>query len=79
MSEKIYARFLHLYPSRFREAYGEEALQLFRDRARHERGLFRRLRLWNPRPRRWTAAASLPSRYWRTSGLASTRCFSEEC
>jgi hypothetical protein len=28
MSEKIYAWLLRLYPSRFREAYGEDALQL---------------------------------------------------
>jgi peptidase S41-like protein len=46
MSEKIYAWLLRLYPSRFREAYGDEALQLFRDRARDERGLLPRLRLW---------------------------------
>ncbi len=46
MSEKIYAWLLHLYPSHFREAYGEEALQLFRDRARHEKGFFARLQLW---------------------------------
>jgi len=46
MSEKIYAVLLRLFPSRFRESYGEDALQLFRDRARHETGLFPRLRLW---------------------------------
>src|SRR5579864_243532 len=46
MSEKIYAWLLHLYPSRFREAYGQEALQLFRDRSRNETGLVLRLRLW---------------------------------
>jgi hypothetical protein len=46
MSEKIYACLLRLFPSAFREAYGEEALQLFRDRARDERGFFRTLRLW---------------------------------
>ena len=46
MSEIIYAWLLRLYPSSFREAYGEEALQLFRDRARHERGLGAGLRLW---------------------------------
>src|SRR5215472_19185669 len=46
MSEKIYAWLLRLYPSHFREAYGEAALQLFRDRARHERGFFPALRLW---------------------------------
>src|ERR1700738_2408659 len=46
MSEKIYACLLRLFPSGFREAYGEAALQLFRDRARDERGFFRTLRLW---------------------------------
>ncbi len=46
MSEKIYAWLLCLYPSRFREAYGDEALQLFRDRSRDERGFLPRLRLW---------------------------------
>ena len=46
MSEKIYALLLRLYPSRFRAEYGEEALQLFRDRARGERGFFLTLRLW---------------------------------
>jgi len=46
MSEKIYALLLRLYPSRFRAEYGEEALQLFRDRARDERGFFPTLRLW---------------------------------
>lgn len=46
MSEKIYALLLRLYPSHFREAYGDEALQLFRDRARDEKGFFPTLRLW---------------------------------
>jgi hypothetical protein len=46
MSEKIYAWLLRLYPSHFREAYGDEALQLFRDRCRDETGFFPRLRLW---------------------------------
>lgn len=46
MSEKLYAFFLRLYPTHFREEYGDEALQLFRDRARDERGFFSRLRLW---------------------------------
>src|SRR5262249_4178649 len=45
MSEKIYAWLLRLYPSHFREAYGDQALQLFRDRARHEKG-FLGIRLW---------------------------------
>lgn len=46
MSEKIYAFLLQLYPSRFRRVYGQEALQLFRDRARDERGFLSGLRLW---------------------------------
>jgi hypothetical protein len=46
MSEKIYALLLRLFPSHFREAYGEDALQLFRDRARYEKGFFPSLRLW---------------------------------
>jgi hypothetical protein len=36
MSEKLYSCLLRLYPAHFREAYGDEALQLFRDRAKHE-------------------------------------------
>src|ERR1700704_2336466 len=46
MSEKIYAWLWRLYPPRFREAYGAEALQLFRDRARDEKGFLPSLRLW---------------------------------
>jgi hypothetical protein len=46
MSEKIYALLLRLYPAHFRKTYGEEALQLFRDRVRDERGFLSALRLW---------------------------------
>jgi hypothetical protein len=46
MSEKIYALLLRLHPSHFREAYGDEALQLIRDRSRDEKGFFAVLRLW---------------------------------
>jgi hypothetical protein len=46
MSEKVYAFLLRLFPAGFRQAYGKEALELFRDRWRDERGLFPRLRLW---------------------------------
>jgi Bacterial Ig-like domain (group 3) len=46
MSERIYTWLLHLYPSHFRKVYGDEALQLFRDRARDERGLLSGIRLW---------------------------------
>jgi hypothetical protein len=46
MSEKVYALLLRLYPSRFRKEYEGEALQLVRDRLRHETGLIRRVLLW---------------------------------
>jgi Big-like domain-containing protein len=46
MSEKIYGWLLRLYPSSFQRAYGEEALQLFRDRARDEKEFLSGLRLW---------------------------------
>jgi hypothetical protein len=46
MSEKIYSWLLRLYPSEFREKYGGEALQLFRDRARDETGFWPSVRLW---------------------------------
>src|SRR5690349_7298472 len=46
MFENIYAWLLQLYPSRFREEYGGEILQLFRDRAGDEKGFWPRLRLW---------------------------------
>ncbi|MGA2673795.1 MAG: S41 family peptidase [Terracidiphilus sp.] len=46
MSEKIFACLLRLYPSRFREKYTEEAIQLYRDLDRHETGLLQRTGLW---------------------------------
>ncbi len=46
MSEEIYAWLWRLFPSDFRERYGNEALQLFRDRSRDEKGFVPRLRLW---------------------------------
>lgn len=46
MSERIYRWLLRLYPASFREKFGKEALQLFRDRARDEKGFAPRLRLW---------------------------------
>lgn len=45
MLERIYFRLLRLYPTAFQKAFGEEALQLVRDRLRDERGLIARLRL----------------------------------
>ena len=62
MSEKIYAWLLRLYPSHFREAYGNEALQLFRDRTRDEKGFFPGLRLWLDLLA--DLAVSLPHAYW---------------
>jgi hypothetical protein len=46
MSEKIFACLMRLYPSRFREKYTEEAMQLYRDLSRHETGLLRGMGLW---------------------------------
>ncbi len=46
MSEKIYALLWRLYPANFRKTYGEEALQLFRDLARDEKGFISGLQLW---------------------------------
>lgn len=45
MFESFCALLLRLYPAAFRRTHGSEALLLLRDRARHERGLFRRVRL----------------------------------
>src|SRR5262249_46387836 len=45
MFENFCALLLRLYPTEFRRAYGREAAQLVRDRARHERGVLLRLRL----------------------------------
>lgn len=46
MSEKVFRLLLHLYPPRFRHEYGNEALQLFRDRSRDETGVWPSVRLW---------------------------------
>jgi len=46
MSEKVFRFLLRLYPSRFRQEYGDEALQLFRDRSRDETGVWPSVRLW---------------------------------
>jgi hypothetical protein len=45
MFETLCALLLRLYPAEFRDAYGPDALQLMSDRARDERGVFRRVRL----------------------------------
>jgi Peptidase family S41/N-terminal domain of Peptidase_S41 in eukaryotic IRBP len=46
MSERIYSCLLRLYPASFREAYGDAAMELFRERLRDERGFWRQLQLW---------------------------------
>src|SRR5262245_4757557 len=45
MFENFCALLLRLYPAGFRRAFGPEAEQLLRDRARHERGVILRVRL----------------------------------
>jgi hypothetical protein len=46
MSEKIFAWLVRLYPAPFKRKYQLEALQLYRDRLRDERGTFLRMRLY---------------------------------
>ncbi len=46
MSEAIFRLLLHLYTSRFRQEYGDEALRLFRDRTHDEVGVWPSVRLW---------------------------------
>jgi Peptidase family S41 len=46
MSEKIYSLLFRLFPPRFRERWHDDALELFRERAGHERGFRARMRLW---------------------------------
>lgn len=46
MSEILYGLLFRLFPARFRAAWGEDALELFRDRWRNERGPRARLSLW---------------------------------
>ena len=45
MFETLCALLLRLYPAEFRRAYGRDAVQLVRDRARDERGVLLRARL----------------------------------
>lgn len=45
MSKKIFALLLRLFPPEFRARYGEEAMQLYRDRCSDETGFARRVRL----------------------------------
>ncbi len=46
MSEKIYALLFRLFPARFRATWHDDAMELFRERSAHERGLLARLRFW---------------------------------
>lgn len=46
MSEVVFRLLLRLYPSRFRQEYGDEAMQLFRDRSRNETGVWPSVQLW---------------------------------
>lgn len=66
MSERLYACLLRLFSSDFQRDYGEEALQLFRDRARDERGFLSGLRLWFDLL--GDLAMSLPREYRSVSG-----------
>jgi Peptidase family S41/N-terminal domain of Peptidase_S41 in eukaryotic IRBP len=76
MSERIYALLWRLHASGFREAYGGEALHLFRDRARDERGFCLQMRLWLDLLA--DLAISVPRGYWvqpNRSGAAPRRRF----
>jgi hypothetical protein len=75
MSERIYAALLHVYPERFRAAYADDALQLFRDRSRHERGFLAQLRLWLDLLGDLIASASLEYRRAQPAFVASTAGF----
>jgi hypothetical protein len=84
MSEKVYRFLLHLYPSRFRRQYAEEAVQVFRDRLRDERGVLKRARLWvdmlrdlmMSAPREHSRTAVRPAR--TASGVPSFLVLEEE-
>jgi hypothetical protein len=81
MSEKIFFLLLRLYPARFRARYGEESLQLLRDRLHDETGLWARIRLGFdllcdtatalPQTHRIPAAAISQAAVARSSGLPS--------
>jgi hypothetical protein len=87
MSERIYALLLRLYPARFRNEYGDAALQLFRDRSNHERGLLLELRLWIdvladlvvslPSAYRHDRAAVISAKWPQRLGGAPVFCFLE--
>ena len=67
MSEKVYALLLRLNPAQFRDAYGDEAMQLFHDRARDEQGMWAKLWLWIDLAT--DLATSLPRIYRRAAPL----------
>lgn len=46
MSERVFALLVRLYPAAFRRKYSEEALQLYRDRLRDERGVVKKASLY---------------------------------
>jgi Peptidase family S41 len=69
MSEKIYAFLLRLYPAAFRKMYGEDVMQLVRDRLRDETGFVNRLRLWSDLV--VDLAMSLPSEYRNAQPILS--------
>jgi hypothetical protein len=83
MSEKLFALLLRLYPAHFRSRFGEESLQLLRDRLRDERGLRARLllafdllsdtALALPRAHRMPAPAIVPAAAASSSGPPSFR------
>src|SRR6266581_4507351 len=70
MFEKIYVWLLKLYPSHFREEYGESAIQLFRDRLRAERGPFQRGRFFFDVL--LDLAISIPREHWRDDPVLPT-------
>lgn len=74
MSEKIYSFLLRLYPTLFRRKYGAEALQLFQDRLREERGLQRKLRLWIDLLIDFAAGLPLAFRNTYTATTATQAC-----
>jgi peptidase S41-like protein len=69
MSEMIFRFLLHLYPASFRQEYGDEALQLFRDRRRNETGVWLSVRLWFDLLT--DLAISVPREYWHTQPQVS--------
>lgn len=75
MSEKMYALMLRLYPAQFRASFGEDAMQLVRDRVRDEKGTWAKARLWTDLV--IDLAASLPRAHRRAepalAGVAAER------